>query len=184
MQNKIAVVGAGSLGLAAAVHRHTTCSNDIPPLRNTECGPVALSHSFEGTYYPSPAELTALEQLRLDSMRQLFDQVDKALESIVHFEAPEKLRLMVGNEEDAQGIREYLAKRGHSTIEVKVAGPLPEHFTYKAPEVTACSWTTSKEAAWDAQQPRHRSPFTKSQSSPKTRKAARRRAKAGRKATR
>lgn len=42
----------------------------------------------------------------------------------------------------------------------------------------------AKEAAWRAQQPRHRSEFTKSQPSAKARKAARKRAKAGRKASR
>jgi hypothetical protein len=50
---------------------------------------------------------------------------------------------------------------------------------------SASYWYSSqKEAARRAQQPRHQSQFTKAQSSAKSRKAARRRAKLGRKATR
>jgi hypothetical protein len=163
---------------------HSTCLDNLPKLSDyVECKePFATSHTFEGTFYPDADALAFFDRVKRESDRQLFDQVDKALESITDFESPEKLRLMVGNEEDAQAIREYLVEHGHSTIEVKVAAPLSTSQRGNYQWTPAMS--DAKAAAWDAQQPRHSSAFTKSQSSPKARKAARRRAKAGRKAAR
>jgi hypothetical protein len=63
-----------------------------------------------------------------------------------------------------------------------------EQFEVKPKPVTiSIDWaerSLAKEAAWRAQQPRHQSQFTKSQPSAAARKKARRRAKAGRKASR
>jgi len=174
---------------------HATCPQNMPPLpRNAECGPpLAMSHAFTGTYYPSESEQAAIRQLRRDSFAAELKQVDALLEARGDglCQKPERLKLMVGNAETAGVIREYLAERGHGSVDVEVASPIdayggPNVNYYKTKE--ADYWTQheadAKAAAWDAQQPRHSSRFTKSQPSTKARKAARKRAKAGRKANR
>lgn len=164
---------------------HSSCSNDMPPLpEGVGCGP-SLSYSWEGTYNPSPGEAAFLDKVARDYKQQLFDQVDKVIDARTESLAAEKLRLMVGNEDDAQLIREYLVERGwHNSIEVHVAAKWfePENYPAKWPEAPVhveFSWNDKAEL-----RPRHRSPFTKSQPSPKARKASRRRAKDGRKASR
>lgn len=173
---------------------HATCPKDMPPLpRNSECGPpLAMSHSWTGTYYPSPSELAAIEQLKKEAFAAELRQVDALLEARGQSlrQAPERLKLMVGDAETAAVIRQYLAERGHGSIDVEVAGaidcyggPNPEY--YKAsPEPWTKAMTYGKKMAWESQQPRHSSQFTKSQLSTKAKKAARKRAKAGRKSAR
>jgi hypothetical protein len=158
---------------------HSTCSNDMPPLPlGVGCGP-ALSHSFEGTYYPSPSAAAALEQLANDPYRAELEQVDAALAA--RPAEGQQMRLMVGSAGLAAAVVRHLALLTVHDVEVQVAGqPAP---AYK-PEYWTPAMAEAKAAAWDAQQPRHSSAFTKSQPSPKARKAARRRARAGRKASR
>jgi hypothetical protein len=157
---------------------HSTCSNDMPPLPLAVCG-AGLSHSFEGTYYPSPSIAAALEQLANDPYQAELAQVDAVLAA----RPPDgqQVRLMVGSSGLAAAVVRHLALLNVHDVDVQVAGePAP---AYK-PEYWTPAMAEAKEAAWDYQQPRHRSPFTKSQASPKARKAARRRARAGRKASR
>lgn len=161
---------------------HSSCSNDMPPLpEGVGCAP-SLSYSWEGTYNPSPGEAAFLEKVARDYKQQLFDQVDKVIDARTESMAAEKLRLMVGKEDDAQLIREYLVERGwHNSIEVQVAGKLPTQ-TYQperwTPEMAAAKEAYGRELHRRYRGPAHTAPTTKA------RKAARRKAKAGRKANR
>jgi hypothetical protein len=137
---KIAIIGPGSIGIAAQMALLAP-QYDVIGLADTSIhvdfsgpggregyGPIAMEHSFEANYKPTPKEIAWLQA-----------QME-----------PEELPLV----------------------------------TLDLPAIRADYQAMTKEEAWRAQQPRHRSPFTKSQPSAKARKAARKRAKAGRKATR
>jgi hypothetical protein len=132
-RTRIAIIGPGASGLlplaalalAKASPQYDVVSLDMEPLPVEHAEPIARSHSFEGTYYPSADELIFLNTLERESKW------------------------------------DYAIK--HTPLPVML-----EKGWYDKP----------------APRPRHSSAFTKSQSSPKARKAARRRAKAGRKAAR
>jgi hypothetical protein len=158
---------------------HATCFNDIPPLPvGAGCGP-ALSQSFEATYYPSASERTALEQLAAEPYKGELEQVDLALAA--RTDKMQRMCLIVGNQGLAAAVVRHLAMLEVNDVNVQVAGqPAP---AYK-PEYWTPAMAEAKTVAWDAQQPRHSSAYTKPQTSTKARKAARKRAKAGRKAAR
>ncbi|MGI4867086.1 MAG: hypothetical protein ACRYFZ_24425 [Janthinobacterium lividum] len=146
---KIAIIGPGSIGIAASMTLlasqyevigladSSVCMDFATPGGSLEYRPMPMSISFDFDYNPSPKEEAwLLEQMRL------------------------------GEQSEIVGIK---------------PAPLLEDGLV----CSASYWYESgKGAAWRAQQPRHRSLFTKSQPSAKARKLARRRAKAGRKASR
>jgi hypothetical protein len=161
---------------------HISCSNDMPDLPHiSECGaPIGLSYTISGTYYPSAGELAFLEQLQADSVAAELKQVDNLLAA--RMEPHQPMVLMVGEASMAQRIARHLSMCDVTDVEVQVAaqpGPVyqPEYWTPAMAE--------AKAAYWDAQQPRHRSTYTHTTPpTTKARKAARRRARAGRKANR
>ena len=111
--------------------------------------------------------------LAFEQLRALLDQVPAGISE------QHEMKLIVGSEAQAELLRQELTDMGYADFGVEVAASLP---------VASREWTPAmpagKEAAWHAQQPKHSAQFTKSQPSAKARKAARKRAKAGRRASR
>jgi hypothetical protein len=160
---------------------HSSCSDKIAALPPAICGMGVCSNSFETTYYPSPTELAALEQLANEPYRAELAQVDAALEA--RADKMQRIRLVVGDHYLAAAVTRHLAERKVDEVEVQVASSAkPTMMQHGIP--IALDMPDVKKGYWDSIQPRHCSLYTKSQSSPKARKAARKRAKAGRKAAR
>jgi hypothetical protein len=137
---------------------HSSCSNDMPPLPSNPCQAIGY-------------------------------EVDSYLENLLETITPDmleedgRLRLVVANQMLAGVVRDLLAARGHDHVDVEVAAPvaaptpvyLPERWT---PEMAAAKEAYGRELHRRHRGPSHTPPTTK------TRKAARKRARAGRKASR
>lgn len=173
---------------------HKSCSDTMPPLNyDYECGqPLAMSHTMQATYKPGPGEVAFLNKIIEESDAKLKADIDAILAQVTPAlaETPERLQLAVSTEEMAVTVREHLAERGHGNIDVIVANPLDDIVSrgntgnYWTPEMSAAKLAYAN--AYDAlgQRVRHHSKFTKSQPNAKARKATRKRAKAGRRASR
>jgi hypothetical protein len=119
------------------------------------------------------------------ALLQLGSQVDAYLQDLLANIAPDlleedgRLRLVVANETLAGVVRGLLTERGHTTVDVEVAAPAatyqPERWT---PEMAAAKEAIGRQIHRQYRGPAHTPPTTKA------RKAARKRAKAGRKASR
>lgn len=172
---------------------HISHSNTMPLPRtepNGECGePLAMSHTIDGYHTATPGEMAFMNKLVEDSEAMLKKQVEEYVVELLASVTSETLerngrfQLVVANETMAGIVHSLLAERGHDNIDVVVAAALPTAKTreedYWTPKMMA-----GKEAAYRAQQPRHSSTYTKAQPTAKARKAARKRAKAGRRASR
>jgi hypothetical protein len=141
---------------------HSTCSDTLTPAAATSCAE------------PS-AELV------------LGTQVDNYLTELLANITPDmleddgRLRLVVANETLARVVRGLLDARGRTDIDVEVAAPVPAA-TY-APERWTPEMARAKEAYGRQVHHHHRGP-AHTPPTTKARKAARKRAKAGRKASR
>ena len=170
----------------------------IPLNHDYDCGePLAMSHTFTGTYTPKPGEMDMLNKVLEESDAQLKLQVDEYVEQLLKQYPPDLLeedghmQLVVANETMAGMVRSFLVERGHENIKVVVAAPLSD--CVPEPRNVGNYWTPAiaeAKAAYAAshdalgQRVRHHSQFTKAQPTPKARKAARKRAKAARRASR
>lgn len=162
---------------------HTSCSNSMPALpRNTECGaPIGHTTTISGTYYPTAGELAFLEQIRTDAFAAELAQVDALLAD--RPEPHQPMRLVVAGRSMAERITCHLAELEVIDVEVQPAPPLPS--SQRGNYQWTPAMAEAKAAAWDTQQPRHGSSYTHTTPpTTKARKAARRRARAGRKASR
>lgn len=142
---------------------HATCPTDIPPLAATACAPG------------SAATLIALGSQVDDYLQNLLATITPDM-----LEADGRLRLVVANETLASVVRGLLEARGHTHVDVEVAAPVAKA-TYPAPPIPK-----QKELVpFPAPSGRYARMFTQQQPpTTKARKAARKRARAGCKASR
>lgn len=144
---------------------HPTCSNDIPPLAPSACGP---EHS---------------------PLIALGSKVDSHLQELMATITPDmlepngRLRLVVANETLASVVRGLLEARGHHHVDVEVAAPVVPVAPVYPPERWTPEMAAAKEAAGRRLHRQHRG-SAHTPPTTKARKAARKRAKAGRKASR
>lgn len=144
---------------------HHSCSNDMPPLAAHTCAQT------------SP--LVAMG-----------NQVDTYLQNLLANVTPDmleddgRLRLVVANETLASVVRGLLEARGHTHVDVEVAAAAaPTHLPAYPPERWTPEMAAEKEAYGRELHRRYRGP-AHTPPTTKARKAARRKAKAGRKASR